>query len=392
MSWTRPSDLRSQVQRQWDRGNLLAALVTGEETFPRRLVLKAPTSSEVTHRFDEVRSWITELRTTANCRIEMREFTHRVFGSNTVPQAVWIDSLDDALAMIGKKREAARFRAVLDLTRQRQPALLDWLAKRPLHALGLADEWQSLLDIVAWLQKHPRPGIYLRQVDIPGVHSKFIETHRGVLAELLNLAMPTEAIEAGCTGISQFAARFGFRDKPARIRFRMLAAEPAFPPVIAPADITLDVDSFARLEVPLQRVFITENETNFLAFPPVAASAVIFGAGYGWDALARAQWLQRCSIHYWGDIDTHGFAILDQLRGRFANVDSFLMDRKTLMAHEACWGQEDNQVLHDLPRLTTPEQALFDDLRDNRIRKGLRLEQEMVGFRWLESALSAIGG
>lgn len=387
MSWTRPDDLRRQLQKLWDRGNLLAPLVTGEVTFPRRLLLHGPTSSEVTHRFNEVRSWITALRSTANCRIEMREFTHQVFGSNSVPQAVWIDSLDDALAMIGKKREAVRFRAILDLTRQRQPVLLGWLAQRPLRSLGLVDQWQRLLDIVTWLQQHPRPGIYLRQVDIPGVHSKFIESHRGVLAELLNLAMPAETIEAGCTGLGQFAARFGFRDKPARIRLRMLAAEPALLPVIGQADMTLDADSFARLEVPVRQVFITENETNFLAFPPVAASAVIFGAGYGWDALARAQWLQGCTIHYWGDIDTHGFAILDQLRSRLANVDSFLMDRKTLMAHEAYWGQEDNQVLHDLPRLTTPEQALFDDLRDNRIRKGLRLEQEMVGFRWLECAL-----
>ena len=33
-----------------------------------------------------------------------------------------------------------------------------------------------------------------------------------------------------------------------------------------------------------------------------------------------------------GDIDTHGFAILDTLRARFDHVESFLMDRDTLMA------------------------------------------------------------
>lgn len=44
-------------------------------------------------------------------------------------------------------------------------------------------------------------------------------------------------------------------------------------------------------------------------------------------------------------------------------------------------------MTHDLPRLTPEERALFDDLRDNRIRPGLRLEQEMIGFTFVEAAL-----
>lgn len=50
------------------------------------------------------------------------------------------------------------------------------------------------------------------------------------------------------------------------------------------------------------------------------------------------------------------------------------------MAHEAFRGDESDQVIRDLRRLTTQESELFDDLRDNRIRHGLRLEQERVGF------------
>lgn len=140
----------------------------------------------------------------------------------------------------------------------------------------------------------------------------------------------------------------------------------------------------------MKRVFITENETNFLAFPPVADAMVIFGAGYGWEALARSRWLNRCAIHYWGDIDTHGFAILDQLRGHFGHVDSFLMDRATLDAHAAVWGVEDRPLRVDLPRLAPEESTLYDDLRGNRIREGLRLEQEHVGFGWLSARLQGL--
>jgi hypothetical protein len=388
--WTQPADLRNQVQKLWDRGELLASFITGESLFPMRLALKGPTSAEMVERFDEVRAWIGEIRATPRCRVEMREFRHPVLGANAVPQEAWIDTVEDALALIGKQRDVARFTALIDATRKRQPQLLDWLTKRPLRALELFGEWNRLLEIVAWLEQHPRPGVYLRQVDIPGVHSKFIEAHRGVLAELLDIVLPSDAIDPAASGVGQFARRYGFCDKPVRIRFRILDPEHALLPGAHEQDIALDAASFARLDPGIARVFITENEINFLAFPPVKDSLVIFGAGYGFEMLRNVEWLSRCRIHYWGDIDTHGFAILDQLRSQFDCVESFLMDRSTLLAFESQWGVEEKQTLRDLPRLNPEEQALYDDLRDNRIHKNLRLEQERIGFGWLETALSAL--
>ncbi|TDN69715.1 Wadjet anti-phage system protein JetD domain-containing protein [Paraburkholderia sp. BL10I2N1] len=412
MSWTTAADLKAQVRRLWERGDLLrsmvsesddaapnAELIAREEAeiglrsgcaFPLRLVLKGPASAELTERFQAVREWIAELVAIAQIRIEWREFNHRVLGVQRVPQAVWIDDLDSALAMIGKRGDAARFGRLLTLVGSRQPTLLAWFRRRPLQALELANECERLLAVVGWIVQHPRPGIYLRQVDIAGVHSKFIENWRGVLAEWLDLVLPPEVVAVERNRGAQFVARYGFLDKPARIRFRVLDAQLPMLPGPALPDIAVDADSFAALAVPIRRVFITENETNFLAFPPLADTIVVFGAGYGWEALSKAAWLSRCSIHYWGDIDTHGFAILDQLRSRFDHVESFLMDRATLIAHETQWGEEHDQVLRDLPRLDDAEQALFNDLRDNRLRKNLRLEQEHIGFQWVETALATL--
>ncbi|RFC34734.1 MAG: hypothetical protein (DUF2220) [Candidatus Nitrotoga sp. LAW] len=140
----------------------------------------------------------------------------------------------------------------------------------------------------------------------------------------------------------------------------------------------------------VSRVFITENEINFLAFPLLNESLVIFGAGYGFEMSGHANWLSRCRIYYWGDIDTHGFAILDQLRNQFAHVESLLMDRATLFKFEPLWGEEEKQTLRDLPRLTPEELSLYNDLRDNRIRKNIRLEQEKIGFGWCETALKRL--
>ena len=135
MKWTRPIELRAQIKRRWDRGELLASIVTGESLFPMRLVLKTPTSNEMSEHFDEVRVWVAEHRLMPHCRVEMREFKHRLLGTNAVPQEVWIESVEDALTLIGKQRDVARFTALLEVTRKRQPQLLAWLAKRPLRAL-----------------------------------------------------------------------------------------------------------------------------------------------------------------------------------------------------------------------------------------------------------------
>ena len=68
------------------------------------------------------------------------------------------------------------------------------------------------------------------------------------------------------------------------------------------------------------------------------------------------------------------------------------MDRATLMAHQALWGEEAEPATRELARLEPEERALYDDLRAHRIRPKLRLEQERVGFRWVKTALDGVLG
>ena len=388
MKWTTPTGLQAQVHKLWDRGLLLASVAGGESVFPRRLALKGPDSRALGERFSEVRDWIAGLVANEGLyRIEWRSVNHRVLGANRIPSAIWIDTLEQALGLIGKHRAAERFAGMVERTRETRAELIPWLAKRPLRALALAEEWPQLLAIVDWLSKHPRPEVYLRQVDLPGVHTKLIEGHRTVLAELFDLVLPGEAIDATHTGAFGFCRRYGFLDKPARVRFRMLDPTVRLLPMASDQDITLTQAAFSSLAPPVTTVFITENEINFLAFPNVRDSMVIFGAGYGFANLVAAHWLQEKNILYWGDIDTHGFAILNQLRGFFPHTVSFLMDRETLLAHRQFWGSEPQPQTGDLLRLTTEEQALYDQLRQHTWGGSVRLEQEKIGFRFLAATL-----
>lgn len=388
MSWTTPAELAAQVQRLWDTGAILASMAGGPPLFPRRLGLKTPASADLTDRFDEVRRWISQLLVPSSFRIETRELQHRVIGSNTIPKEAWIDSIEAALQLIDKEQEAKCFRGLVDMTTQRLPQVLPLLARRPLRALELSQSWSQLLEVVLWVQQHPKPDIYLRQVDIPGVHSKFFETHVGVLSEMLELLQPDELEPAEAFGVSRFCRRHGFREKPRRVRFRILDPALALLPGHPDQDITLDQRTFAGLATPVRQVFITENEINFLAFPSRQGSMIVFGAGYGFDNLVAAQWLLACAVHYWGDIDTHGFAILDQLRECLPHAQSFLMNRLTLMRHRSHWVGESKPELRDLHRLTTEERALFDDLRDNKLGNAVRLEQERIAFGCVVDALN----
>jgi hypothetical protein len=389
--WTTPADLRARVLRAWERGHLLAASLTGELPYPWRLPLKGPTAANLGEQFDAARQWISDLADGARTegkpgyRLEFQEINHRQLGRNQVPVAAWLDREADALAVIGKRREAARFQELAGAIALAFPPLRDWLAKRPLRVLEHADDWPRLLGVLGWIAAHPRSQVYLRQIDVPDVHSKFIERHRALLAELLERILPAEAIDtAAPAGMAGFEQRYGLRARPALIRFRLLDGA-----LHGLTDLTVPADQFASLALPQRRVFISENEINFLAFPLVPDSLVIFGAGYGFEPLAAARWLQDREIFYWGDLDTHGFAILDQLRGSFPHARSLMMDRPTLMAHRPLWGREDAPTQRELSRLHPDEASLYDDLRQDRIAPALRLEQERIAYAWVRAALAA---
>lgn len=389
MKWTVPEDLRRRVQRFWDSGRLLAAPLRGDPLFPFRWNLRAPDARSLSEQFDDVRAWIREWDSGAGYQLEWIEINHRILGRNRIPAAICVACEEDALRMIGKTEEAARFREIAAETRERLPHLMEWLVRNPLTALDCAPDWPRVLDVLTWFRAHPRSGIYLRRIDIPGVDTKFIEERKPLLAELLDLALPAEAIDATAPGWRNFERRYALLPKPNLIRFRVLDRRLAIQGL---TDLTVPAQEFAALELAATRVFITENEINGLAFPDVAESIVIFGLGYGLDRLSGIQWLRERPLHYWGDIDTHGFAMLDRVRAIFPAAESFLMDRDTLCAHAHLWVRESAPYVGELSRLTEAERALYDDVRFNRLGEHVRLEQERIAFAWVERAVGGIAG
>jgi len=391
--WTTPADIKAELARYWTSGRLLAARVATEPFYPLALKFRKPDARALSERFDEVRQWIKALESAGKAaqgfgyEIEWTEINHRQLGRNRLPTGARIETEQDALRLIGKRQDAERFARLAALTLEQFPGLGDWLGRYPMRLLEHADDWERVLAILAWFRNHPRPGLYLRQLDIAGVDTKFIEAHRALLSDLLDHVQAPDAIDPLFIGARVFEQRHGLAVKPPLVRFRVL--DPGLS-IGGLRDLTIPAADFARLDTRAKRVFITENEINGLAFPEVQSALVVFGLGYDVARLSPAGWLASRALFYWGDIDTHGFAILDRLRARFVHARSLLMDHATLMAHQALWVREAEPLPRPLDHLTPEESALFEDLRQNRLGDHVRLEQERVAFGWVREALAQI--
>jgi len=389
-AWTTPVLIRDLLWRRWMHGDLLRAEL-GEPLYPLSLPIRRPTTKELSERFADVRDWIAALEAGSRARrgfgydIAWDEINHRVLGTNRIPARVSVPTGNDALRLIGMRRDAARFRDQAQATLVAFPALRDWVERRPLMLVEHADAWNRIVSVLEWFRTHPKPGIYLRQLDVPGVDTKFIESRKALLSELLDRILPADAIDVSAIGARSFEIRYGLLAKPVLLRFRVLDDTLR---IGGFSDLTVTLEEFAAMSPATKTVFITENDANGLAFPPHERSMVIFGLGYGVESLARIPWLGRLRIVYWGDIDTHGFAILDRLRRHFPHARSLLMDRTTLETHRNLWTSEPTPVREPLERLTPDERALYNDLCEGRLGDNVRLEQERIVYGHVKNALA----
>ncbi|MEV4952447.1 Wadjet anti-phage system protein JetD domain-containing protein [Paenarthrobacter nitroguajacolicus] len=414
--WTSLAGLRSLSVTAWDRGQLLREALEPTDLYPRRRALKRPSATELRDHYAAAREWAAELFAAAGrYSVETVDVGRTTIGSNQLPSVALFDSVEDEVGFIGKSRELERFRSLASSLVALDPALKGWALKRPLALLELGDAALTAARVALWLRDHHSPAIYVRQLNLPGVHTKFIETHRRTIDEMAAVLEPPEGSDqpAGAepedellelaaasaadeslvgrstarTPAARFAKRHGFLHQPEQVRFRVL--DSAIPLLGDARDITVTATAFESLRLPVSTVIITENLVNFLALPDRPDMLAIFGAGYGFSSLRDAAWLQDCEVLYWGDLDTHGFRILDQLRSVHPHVSSVLMDEETLLAHRDAWGVEASPSGAVLSRLTVEEARVFEGLWAGRYGERVRLEQELIDWEWALARLSS---
>lgn len=373
------------LRRRYDRGEFLTRFAAGIEWEPLAIRLKGPTVRDVANNFAAAQEWVRgwDTGTNAMLRVEFATVGGRIVGINQVPRLVWVDSYEQLWTLLGVGSQVQCLADLLSATRSEAPRLVDWMTRHPMRVLAGAQDWPKIVRTVTWIDENQRPQMYLRQVDVPGVDTKFIERHRTILSDLLDCQLESQRIHWSRPR-ADFLGRFGFRDKPQYIRFRILSATAKQFGYFS--ELSVRATELASIAPPPSTVYVVENEITYLAFPPVDDSMVVYGGGYALTTLHQLAWLDERDIVYWSDIDTHGFAMLDRLRGRFPHVQSMLMDRITLLAHETQWVREERPLNTRLERLTAAEADLYRDLVEGTIGPSLRLEQERVQFSFILAA------
>lgn len=383
-AWTIPADVHRRLRRRWDTGELLTSFAEGTPWSAWSIGIRGPSTADLAANYATVQEWLRAWRApdADTIRIEDKRLGGRTFGANNVPGRAWVDSYQQLWALLGVAAEVDWFIDALRAARERLPRVAEWMLKHPASALAHRQVWTPLIDTVHWIAQNPGP-IYVRQVDVSGVDTKFIDTYKGILTGLLEAQLDVSRIDQ-TAATSDFAGRFRFLRKPGYVRFRHLDPEP---PAHGFSELTVRLDEFSSVPERVDVIYVVENETTYLAFPSLRRSMVIFGGGYAATILQSLGWLADRPLFYWGDIDTHGFTILNRVRQRFPHTRSLLMNVKTLLEHERHWVTEASPTTESLDHLTGDEADLYRDLIEGTYGPSVRLEQERVRFSFVRDAL-----
>lgn len=381
-----PAAALAELNRRWQRRR--EQWLLGQGSWPEEIALHEPSQALVESEdgFNQFGRWLKAWQPVSGIAIR------NVVWSRLGPQALpthWC--LADASSVADALGQSIRWRRALAALQRFQQAWPDrkalYVRLAGAHFDVLADaadsELERLIGVLRWLDMNPASGLYPRQIPVPGIDSKWLTGRARFLGDAL------AALRPGADA-SRFAARAGLRELPDRVRMRI--PDPALAVFLGGLDdLAVPIEQLATLAIPVRRVLIVENLQTGLACDDLPGTLVLMAKGYAVQFASRVPWLARVPVFYWGDIDTHGLAILDRLRAHLPHAISVLMDEETLLSCPPDrLGRED--TVHPsatLPRLSTAEHAFYARIRSGSHGTSIRLEQERIDWCYAITRLRA---
>lgn len=346
--------------------------LAGEEMWPLEIKLGVPDQTAAYNNQHAVAAWVAgwqQWRGPGKIKWCTRKW--QILGRQQLPEKIIFTQPEELVQFCNQQWLWQRISQRYSFLMQHWPQLKSLLGKCYDILANYSDEdFENLIKVVIWFIEHPYPAIYLRQLPIPGIHTKWIETHKRAVKFLL------AALK--CSGQQDFYSLTGVKREPELIRVRLL--DPQLRDYLnGLSDICVIVDELISLQFPAQRVYIVENLRTGLAFSDLSGAVVFIGLGYSVNLLANIPWLVDLPCYYWGDLDTQGFAILNRARAYLPHLQSILMDEATLLKAKTLWVTEEKPCLSDdLSYLSPAEKSIYEGLRDNRWGYRVRLEQERI--------------
>ena len=398
--------------RSGDWAGLLVSSGTVDEGFA--LGLKPPTEAQVLADRAAVLTWVGDWRAVDGAHGATVDWEHRAWsrvGGQTVPVRLRLAD-PAALARFAGGEAATAWRSLAERARQLRERFLrggesdcsgdhglgDGLAqvlRRHRAAIAGLDEagFAQVLEAAAWLAAHPGGRMRPRQMPLRGVDSKWFARHRSLVSALhtvltggrvLEILDPEDRVRIRILGSGSVADMSGVVGGDA-VTVDGTAA------LAGLTDLAAPLEQIAGLPLRPRLVLVSENLESMLALPGWDGVIAVHGSGYAVSVLERVEWLRNVPILYWGDLDSHGFAILHRLRTHLPQVTSVLMDEQTLVDHRDLWVREEKPHRGDFDTLTGQEKRALARVR---AEGDARLEQERipweVALARLEDARTAL--
>lgn len=302
-------------------------------------------------------------------------------GPQTVPTRLALEG-PDAIARCANRSEqwsalAQRAKQLADRWSNRwsevcPDAHADALAAAVRSSIGKCCEleesdWSMALSVLDWLVEHPDATPYIRQLPIRGIDTKWMERHRAVVNPLYR------AMAGQDPSFCKQSAQFRMRALDTRLALGGLT------------EVSVSAAQLDRCTHRPDVVILCENLVNVLAMPSIEGAFAIHGGGYAVNEFRGVSWFATTPILYWGDLDSNGFAILNQLRCYFDHVNSVMMDEETLDRYYDLCVEEPKPNAGMLSYLEDIEQTTLSRLLAGDADQGfgaLRLEQERIEWSW----------
>lgn len=372
----RPAEIKLKSERKYLA--YLQSVIRKENIFPLFITGNKKPSASLQEFRNEISRLIdsSKEKKGSGYTITFEKRKTKSYGTQSFPTSIYFSSENDYLKYLKKNEEVKKFITTVKLIESRFPELQGWIERYPNKILDNLTRWDEILKVCKYFKDNPKPELYIRELPIE-VHTKFIEHNKTVIKELLDIIIQQSINSSEIV----FEKRFNLKFSEPLIRFKILDSTIAKDYFSGLSDISIPINQFCKLVMPIEKVIIVENKTSLyttLTLPLKENSIAIFGKGFQVSSLKKANWLGETKIFYWGDIDVQGFEILSQVRGYFPQTKSVLMDKGTFEKYF----EDDEGTVSNVSvelNLTENEKRLYTILKEN----NWRLEQEKIPLNYV---------
>lgn len=351
-----------------------ATHLTDPKPWPRNIPLGTPRSKDAAQDFATLYRDIQALNTAATSwgATLKREPRHVAGTTQQIPTHLIVPTLDHLATIAGdpwpttittgRHHLHQLTTARPDLTAQDLNTLL-----RAINTWHDTDVQQLIAVASRFRSTGPVNGLTARQIGLPGLDAKWLERHTKTVKTLAGLD------------------DLGIIKRPSTINFTYL--DPDYLATNHRRHDSYTLGDHHHLAYQPRTVIICENDDTALYYPPTPHAIAVRGSGHAATRLATIDWITNAThLIYWGDIDQHGYLILNNLRAALARpVPSVHMNQATYNSYVTFGTRTDAKgrpikITKTAPpqHLQPDEQVVYDRLTDPEHTGPLRIEQECM--------------